>query len=153
METEIKMNLPAKLASLRKQKGLTQMDLAEKLNVSRQAISRWEVGAAVPSTENLKVLSDLYGVSVDYLLNDDAEDSSKITQNQELVPGEQSKKAESKKQMIILVSAAVTVVVMAVIVLIFAMAFRDQKQEEITPIKDMAIAEENDYTTYTFSIE
>lgn len=46
------------------------MELAEKLNVSRQAISRWEVGAAIPSIDNLVVLSKLYCVSVDYLLND-----------------------------------------------------------------------------------
>lgn len=60
------MSLKEKLVILRKQKSLTQMDLAEQLNVSRQAISRWEVGAAVPSTDNLKVLSNLYGVPVDY---------------------------------------------------------------------------------------
>ena len=47
------MNLATKLVTLRKQKGLTQMELAERLNVTRQAISRWEVGAAVPGTENL----------------------------------------------------------------------------------------------------
>ena len=63
------MQLPEKLTYLRKQKGLTQSNLAEALNVSRQAISRWEVGTAVPSTDNLKVLSDLYDVSIDYLLN------------------------------------------------------------------------------------
>ena len=49
METETARNLPAKLVSLRKQKGITQMEVAEKLNVSRQAISRWEVGSAVPT--------------------------------------------------------------------------------------------------------
>lgn len=54
------MSLAEKLVILRKQKGMTQMDLAEQLNVSRQAISRWEVGAAVPSTDNLKVLGDSY---------------------------------------------------------------------------------------------
>ena len=75
------MNLPIKLASLRKQNGLTQLELAEKLNVSRQAISRWEVGTAVPSTDNLRVLSNLYGVSVDYLLNDNADDSYKNSEN------------------------------------------------------------------------
>ena len=77
METETARILPAKLVSLRKQKGITQMELAEKLNVSRQAISRWEVGLAVPTTDNLKVLSELYGVSIDYLLNDAAENVSK----------------------------------------------------------------------------
>ena len=44
------MKLEEKLVSLRKAKGLSQMKLAEMMNVSRQAISRWEVGAAVPST-------------------------------------------------------------------------------------------------------
>ena len=50
------------------------MKLAEKLHVSRQAISRWEVGTAAPSTENLKELSALYDVSVDYLLGKDLSD-------------------------------------------------------------------------------
>lgn len=59
------------------------MDLAEKLGVSRQAISRWEVGTAVPSTDNLKTLSDLYGVPVDYLLNDDSENAAVITESQD----------------------------------------------------------------------
>ena len=71
------MTLATKLVSLRKQKGLTQMELAEKLNVSRQAISRWEVGAAVPSTDNLKILGDLYEVPVDYLLNEEIENIAK----------------------------------------------------------------------------
>lgn len=71
------MSLPEKLASLRKQKGLTQQNLAETLNVSRQAVSRWEVGAAVPTTDNLRVLSELYSVSVDYLLSDNATESLK----------------------------------------------------------------------------
>ena len=75
------MSLAEKLVSLRKQKGLTQMDLAEQLNVSRQAISRWEVGAAIPSTENLRVLSELYETSVDYLLNDEADS---FTQNADI---------------------------------------------------------------------
>ena len=59
-----------KIALLRKEKGLSQLEVAEKLNVSRQAISRWEVGAAMPSTDNLKYLGELYDVPVDVLLND-----------------------------------------------------------------------------------
>lgn len=43
--------------------GLTQEDLAEKLEVSRQAVSKWELGASVPSTENLKLLEEVLGVS------------------------------------------------------------------------------------------
>ncbi len=68
------MKLAEKLVCLRKEKGLSQSELAEMVNVSRQAISRWETGAAIPSTENLKYLGTLYDVSLDYLLNDDADE-------------------------------------------------------------------------------
>ena len=64
------MNLAEKLVSLRRQNGLTQLTLAEKMGVSRQAISRWEKGEAFPSTENLKYLGELYHVTLDYLLSD-----------------------------------------------------------------------------------
>lgn len=47
------MRLGEKLSFLRKQKGMTQMELAEKLDISRQAVSRWEQGISEPSTENL----------------------------------------------------------------------------------------------------
>lgn len=67
------IELKEKLVALRKEKGLTQLAVAEKLDVSRQAISRWESGIALPSTDNLKSLSALYGVPVDYLLNDTIE--------------------------------------------------------------------------------
>lgn len=65
------MSLAEKLITLRKQKGMTQMEQAEILSVSRQAISRWKVGAAVPSTDNLKILGELYETPIDYLLNDE----------------------------------------------------------------------------------
>lgn len=62
------MGMNEKLAELRKAKGLTQKDLAETLHVSRQAISRWEVGTAAPSLDNLTYLSQLYGVPLDDLV-------------------------------------------------------------------------------------
>jgi len=68
------MKLEEKLVVLRKEKGLSQLKLAEMMNVSRQAISRWEVGTAIPSTDNLKYLGRLYDVSLEYLLHDDAPD-------------------------------------------------------------------------------
>lgn len=63
--------LTEKLMTLRKEKGLSQSELAERLNVSRQAVSRWETGDAAPGIENLKALRDLYGVTIDYLLSDE----------------------------------------------------------------------------------
>ena len=56
------------LLELRTQKGLTQEELAEKVYVTRQAVSRWENGETVPNTETLKVLSKFYGVSINTLL-------------------------------------------------------------------------------------
>ena len=63
------MECREKLICLRKKRGLTQQELAEAVNVSRQAISKWELGAAPPSTENFRSLSMFYGVPVDVLLN------------------------------------------------------------------------------------
>ena len=77
------MELEKKLVLLRREHGLSQLKLAEELGVSRQAVSRWEAGIAVPSTENLKYLSQLYQVPVDYLLNDGAE-----RPDQEAIPPE-----------------------------------------------------------------
>ncbi len=59
-----------KLQILRKNKGLTQEALSEKLNVSRQAVAKWESGQAYPDISNLISISDLMGVTVDYLVRD-----------------------------------------------------------------------------------
>lgn len=63
------MTLGEKLTQARKVAGLTQADAAAKLNVSRQAVSRWESGQSKPSTEKLLALGGLYGISIDQLLN------------------------------------------------------------------------------------
>lgn len=65
------MKFSDKLIELRKTNGLSQEDLAERLNVSRQAVSRWESGAAMPDAHNILQISKLFGVTTDYLLNDD----------------------------------------------------------------------------------
>lgn len=74
------MKLPDKIFALRKSKGLSQEDLAEKMNVSRQTVSRWEVGSVSPDADNLKQLSNIFGVTVDYLLNDEYETNEDIHQ-------------------------------------------------------------------------
>ena len=69
------MNLSEHLEDLRKQHDLTQDQLAEKLTVTRQAISRWERGLAYPTVDNLKALAQLYQVSLDALLLDEPPES------------------------------------------------------------------------------
>ena len=62
------MSLSENLQRLRKEKGLSQEDVAQKLFVSRQSVSKWENGAAEPGVENLKALANLYGVTLDELM-------------------------------------------------------------------------------------
>ena len=65
------MELQEKLRCLRKENNISQIELAEELNVSRQTVSRWEAGASIPTTENLMRLSDLYQVPLDSWMNKD----------------------------------------------------------------------------------
>ena len=67
------MTLPDKIMKHRKANGWSQEDFAEKLNVSRQTISRWENGTALPDALNIMQISKLFHVTTDYLLNDDYE--------------------------------------------------------------------------------
>ena len=59
------MKLSDKVVGLRKSNGMAQEELSEKLNVSRQAISRWEMGSALPDTTNILQISKLFGVTTD----------------------------------------------------------------------------------------
>ena len=63
------MEFNEKLQELRKQKGLTQEELAEELYVSRTAVSKWESGRGVPNIESLKAISKYFSVSIDKLLS------------------------------------------------------------------------------------
>ena len=72
------MKLPDKIIKLRKENGWSQEELAEKLDVSRQAISRWENGTALPDAQNVLQISKLFNVTTDYLLNDDYESDRDI---------------------------------------------------------------------------
>ena len=63
-----------KLLELRRREGLSQEQLADRLGVTRQSVSKWESGAAAPELSKLVALSDLFGVSVDYLVKDRLEE-------------------------------------------------------------------------------
>ena len=64
------MNFCEKLQILRKNKGLTQEDLADKLNISRAAVAKWEAGQSYPDISNLIQISNLMNVTIDYLVKD-----------------------------------------------------------------------------------
>ena len=64
------MSLAEKIACLRKRNFLSQEELSERLDVSRQAVSKWEAAESVPDIANLVRLSALFGVSVDFMVKD-----------------------------------------------------------------------------------
>ena len=97
------MELKEKLVALRKEKGLTQLAVAEKLDVSRQAISRWESGTALPSTDNLRCLCSLYEVPIDYLLKEDSERKS----NPDNEPAPDMFRHKNKKTVVLIAAALV----------------------------------------------
>lgn len=63
-----------KLIMLRKKAGWSQEELAEQMDVTRQSVSKWEGAQSIPDIEKIIRLSELFGVSTDYLLKDEIED-------------------------------------------------------------------------------
>ena len=68
------MTLCEKLIDLRRKAGLSQEQMAQQLDVSRQAVSKWETGESLPDTNKLLAIGRLLGVTVDYLLDDEQTD-------------------------------------------------------------------------------
>ena len=79
-----------RLVQLRKENGLSQEALAAKLGISRQAISKWERAEASPDTDNLMALAELYGMSLDALLN--------TANDQYVLDGGETETAEAEKK-------------------------------------------------------
>ena len=74
------MILADKIIRLREKNGWSQENLADKMNVSRQAVSKWEGAQTIPDLEKILQLSILFGVTTDYLLKDEIEDEE-LTNN------------------------------------------------------------------------
>lgn len=94
------MTFGEKLQFLRKQKGFSQERLSQQLTVSRQAISKWELGESLPDIENVIQLGKLFSVSIDYLLNDNICSEADIPAVQHNTTVLQDK-FRSKKQLVI----------------------------------------------------
>jgi len=110
----IVMEFHDRLYEIRKKAGMTQSDLAEKLDVSRQAVSRWEMGTAKPEFENLIAISNIFDVSIDYLLKGDvvsADDYVKPTEEPE--QAEETEKTNTAEKLWL--AAIITFVVLAVV--------------------------------------
>ena len=120
------MEFNNKLYELRKQKGFSQEELANRLNVSRQTISKWEVGESTPDMENLVAISELFEISLDELvLNkvpEEADTSAQVVKSEfysdikENVLTEENRKKAKK-------GLKIAAIVMGIIVLIDLISF------------------------------
>lgn len=75
------MSFEKNLESLRKQKGWSQDDLADRLNLTRQAVSKWETGSSKPDIDNVKNISQLFSVKIDDLLNNEVVEDKAVSLN------------------------------------------------------------------------
>ena len=136
------MKLDEKLVYLRKEKGLTQLKVAEELNVSRQAISRWESGVAMPSTENLRRLSELYSVPLDYLINEDSEQPARVEEDN----GEKRKNRKWSSWLI-----CILLIMVAVAIIIGVITVR--KRPDKVDFNEVESEDWNDVSTEDIPIE
>ncbi|MBO1265332.1 helix-turn-helix transcriptional regulator [Proteiniclasticum sp. SCR006] len=65
------MTFSERLKNLRKERGVSQEELAKVLHITRQSISKWETGAAIPDMDKMRMLGDYYGLSLDELMDED----------------------------------------------------------------------------------
>ena len=143
------MTLDKKLARLRKKAGLSQAEVSEEMDVSRQAVTKWETGQSRPSTENLQSLSKLYNVPLEYLL-DESEDElpapAPVDPTAESGTGPETQKKE-KRWIRKLVIGTVVLLVTAVLLTIFTI-----RNWNSVPIQSMADDGWNISETARFSI-
>ena len=151
------MELNEKLLSLRKKNKLTQAQVSETLDVSRQAISKWETGAVLPSTDNLIALSRLYQVPVDHLLNGDTDltpapakekevDKKEATAPETEYSNTNSKIDSLKKRKVIILAYLFTillVVAVSVAATLFVLWAREPKAIDLYDLDSTPVSELN----------
>lgn len=115
-----------KIKKLRKSEGLTQEELADNLNVCRQAVTKWECNVVIPSTDNLKLLCGYFKVDSNYFLNENYDDDETVTvddthKDKEAVNAENSLASadnQIKKTRGYLIAGAIIIIVISLALLI-----------------------------------
>ncbi len=138
------MKLADKLIELRKEKGWSQEEFAEKLDVSRQAVSRWENETALPDAQNILRISKLFNVTTDYLLNEDNEGraDAPAVETADSKIGEEARLTRKKKYpywYLILVTCLVIVVV-CLLIKISIPANEEHHHTALSSVKENEVA-------------
>lgn len=115
MKDDIKTTVANNLIALRKSKGLTQADVANSLNYSDKSVSKWEHADSLPDISILSALADMYGVTLDYLTHEDAEERLSYINEKE--------KPEKERQLTIEVLTVTIVFLCATILFVYGYCF------------------------------
>ena len=140
--------LQDRLYRLRRERGLSQEGLGELVGVSRQAVSRWETGAAVPGRDSLLALSRLFGVSVEELVSPaelaapPAEKPGKTEEGGELPEPEADSRRPgegSRRRKAAIGIAAAGALLLLVLLCVGVWLGREEEDEDYIPIEDMPV--------------
>lgn len=151
------MSLAEKMIELRKQNGLSQQDLADRLGVSRQAISRWETGAVQPLADSVKSLAQVFQVSTDYLLNDDLDDPTPLHPPQPAPPQEEPTPTRKHRKWLLALAALAAAAVLVLVTALGTAYYLQWKERQPVSMYDLPreTAEESirDRSVVTFSFD
>ena len=131
------MSLAKKMIELRKQNGLSQQDLADRLGVSRQAISRWETGAVQPLADSVRGLAQVFQVSTDYLLNDDLDDPTPLHPPQPAPPQEEPTPTRKHRKWLLALAALAAAAVLVLVTAAGTAYYLQWKERQPVSIYDM----------------
>lgn len=151
------MNFAEKMIELRKQQNLSQQDLADRLGVSRQAISRWETGAVQPLADSVKSLAQVFQVSTDYLLNDDLDDPTPLHPPQPAPPQEEPTPTRKHRKWLLALAALAAAAVLILVTALGTAYYLQWKERQPVSMYDLPreTAEESirDRSVVTFSFD
>lgn len=131
------MSFAKKMIELRKQHGLSQQDLADRLGVSRQAISRWETGAVQPLADSVKSLAQVFQVSTDYLLNDDLDTPTPPPTAQPAPPQEEPTPTRKHRKWLLALAALAAAALLVLVTAAGTAYYLQWKERQPVSIYDM----------------
>ena len=154
------MTFSEKLFMLRTENNITQSKLASEMNVSRQSVSKWELGEAVPEMKNIKKLSAIFGVNVEFLLNDNLDKCDLITKNEFSEPEKTNSDIHNFKNQIIisyvLISVGLIIIIALSVLSTICISYTEiEKESDTSQISFVDSSDSSDFQneTYTELIE
>lgn len=117
MKNDIKTTVASNLIALRKSKRLTQADVANALNYSDKSVSKWEHADSLPDISILSALADMYGVTLDYLTHEDAEEQLAYVNGKH--------KPDRERQLTIEILAVTIILLCSTVAFVYGYCFRE----------------------------